>query len=173
MSDAFAQALARQAQQLRDACTACGRCFEICPMPAPAGIGGSDPGAVTAGVLDILRGGPGTAQAQRWTEVCSGSGTCIPHCPEAVNPRLLLSLAGLTLKKRASAEESRLKGGQAFAAMTRGVRVLPRLQLEPEMLARISAKPEPGAAPDFVFYTGCQVLKTPHIVLLCLDILDA
>ena len=24
-----------------------------------------------------------------------------------------------------------------------------------------------------VFYTGCNVLKTPHIVLLCLDILDA
>jgi heterodisulfide reductase subunit D len=27
--------------------------------------------------------------------------------------------------------------------------------------------------PEVVFYTGCNVLKTPHIVLLCLDILDA
>src|SRR5437773_1220539 len=26
--------------------------------------------------------------------------------------------------------------------------------------------------PDVVFYTGCNVLKTPHIALLCLDILD-
>jgi len=27
--------------------------------------------------------------------------------------------------------------------------------------------------PDVVFYTGCNVLKTPHIALLCLDIMDA
>ena len=26
--------------------------------------------------------------------------------------------------------------------------------------------------PDLVFYTGCNVLKTPHIALLCLDIMD-
>jgi Fe-S oxidoreductase len=32
---------------------------------------------------------------------------------------------------------------------------------------------EPGEAPDFVFYTGCNVLKTPHIALLALDIMDA
>jgi heterodisulfide reductase subunit D len=27
--------------------------------------------------------------------------------------------------------------------------------------------------PDYVFYTGCNVLKTPHIALLALDIMDA
>ena len=26
--------------------------------------------------------------------------------------------------------------------------------------------------PDFVFYTGCNVLKTPHIALLALDVMD-
>ena len=30
-----------------------------------------------------------------------------------------------------------------------------------------------GERPDFVFYTGCNVLKTPHIALLALDIMDA
>jgi heterodisulfide reductase subunit D len=30
-----------------------------------------------------------------------------------------------------------------------------------------------GDAPDFVFYTGCNILKTPHIALLALDIMDA
>ena len=32
---------------------------------------------------------------------------------------------------------------------------------------------QPAEAPDFVFYTGCNVLKTPHIALLALDIMDA
>ena len=36
------------------------------------------------------------------------------------------------------------------------------------------AKESPRAGlPDVVFYTGCNVLKTPHIALLCLDIMDA
>ena len=29
----------------------------------------------------------------------------------------------------------------------------------------------PVEAPDFVFYTGCNVLKTSHIALLALDIM--
>ena len=33
--------------------------------------------------------------------------------------------------------------------------------------------PTDGELPDVVFYTGCNVLKTPHIALLCLDIMDA
>src|SRR5437870_2729257 len=30
-----------------------------------------------------------------------------------------------------------------------------------------------GEPPDVVFYTDCNVLKTPHIALLALDIMDA
>ena len=57
--------------------------------------------------------------------------------------------------------------------MSRGVRVLSRLQLPPEILARFAPSREPrDGPPDVVFYTGCNVLKTPHIALLCLDILD-
>ena len=30
-----------------------------------------------------------------------------------------------------------------------------------------------GDASDLIFYTGCNILRTPHIALLCLDVLDA
>src|SRR6476619_4761746 len=36
-----------------------------------------------------------------------------------------------------------------------------------------SSAADSGELPDVVFYTGCNVLKTPHIALLCLDIMDA
>jgi heterodisulfide reductase subunit D len=49
-----------------------------------------------------------------------------------------------------------------------------------ETLARLGQKVAAGssrangaASPDFVFYTGCNLLKTPHIALLALDIMDA
>ena len=45
------------------------------------------------------------------------------------------------------------------------------------MLERLGQKSAsvstPAETPDFVFYTGCNVLKTPHIALLALDIMDA
>jgi Fe-S oxidoreductase len=57
--------------------------------------------------------------------------------------------------------------------MSRSVRVLSRLQLPPETLARFRRAPEiRETPPDVVFYTGCNVLRTPHIALLALDVLD-
>ncbi|MGE0559111.1 MAG: heterodisulfide reductase-related iron-sulfur binding cluster [Burkholderiales bacterium] len=173
MSTAFAESLAARTHDVLDACTACGRCFEVCPMPAPAGLAGRSGADITAGVLDIIRGGAGTPEAQRWAQVCSGSGHCIPACPEGVNPRFMLALTRVAIQRRATPEEQHRKGSAAFANMGRGVRVLSRMQLPAEVLKKFRS---PGAAdskPDVVFYTGCNVLKTPHIVLLALDILDA
>ena len=173
MSAAFAEALQARTQEVLDRCTHCGRCFEVCPMPAPAGLAGHDAAAVTAGVLDIIRGGPGTAEAERWAQVCSGSGHCIPACPEAVNPRFMLALARTAMQRRVTVEEQHRKGSAAFASMGRGVRVLSRLQLPLDVIRRLRGAGEEEPSPEVVFYTGCNVLKTPHIVLLALDIFDA
>src|SRR6202041_3004127 len=55
--------------------------------------------------------------------------------------------------------------------------VLSQLQINDEVLERLGQKSAsvnvPGEPPDFVFYTGCNLLKTPHIALLALDIMDA
>jgi heterodisulfide reductase subunit D len=173
MSEAFAQALQSRVQEVLDSCTRCGRCFEVCPMSGPAGLADRNSAAVVGGVLDILRGGSGSPDSERWAKVCSGSGSCIPACPESVNPRFMLAVARVALQRRASAEEQHSKGSAAFAKMGRGVRVLSRMQLPAEVLGRFRSETAAGAPPEVVFYTGCNVLKTPHIVLLSLDILEA
>jgi heterodisulfide reductase subunit D len=173
MSETFAQALEGRAQEVLDCCTRCGRCFEVCPMTAPAGLADRKAADVVGGVLDIIKGGGSAADSARWAQVCSGSGSCIPACPEAVNPRLMLALARVALQRRASVEEQHKKGSTGFANMGRGVRVLSRMQLPAEVLKRFRGEARAEAPPEVVFYTGCNVLKTPHIVLLALDILDA
>ena len=69
-----------------------------------------------------------------------------------------------------------MTAAEVFSGMSRGVRVLSKMQLPPDVLARINPPRRrgapPEAAPDVVFYTGCNVLRTPHIALLCLDVLD-
>jgi heterodisulfide reductase subunit D len=140
-------------------------------MPGPAGIDTTEPERLTAGILTLLRGGS-HADAARWAEVCSGSGHCIPVCAYGVNPRLMLSLARVATLEAAAPADRRQTGFSRFGAMTKGVRVLSRLQLPPDTLARFR-KGDEEPAPEVVFYTGCNVLKTPHIALLALDIMDA
>lgn len=48
---------------------------------------------VVAGILDILRGSGGAPEAVEWTRICTQSASCIPACPENVNPMLMLRLA--------------------------------------------------------------------------------
>jgi Fe-S oxidoreductase len=68
-------------------------------------------------------------------------------------------------------------GVDGFRVVARDVMQLSRMQLSDAQLARLGQGPDIAAAgdepPDVVFYTGCNVLKTPHIALLALDILDA
>jgi len=164
-------AMKTRTAQVLERCVACGACAEVCPMPAPAGIA-SGPVALTEGILTILRGGE-HADAARWAAVCSGSGHCIPKCQHGVDPRFMLTMARLEMASRNPDATRRKNGFAGFGAMTAGVRVLSRLQLPPDLLARFRPENEPEEPPAVVFYTGCNLMKTPHIALLCLDILDA
>ncbi len=53
---------------------------------------------MVGGVLDLLRGGAGSPESERWAKVCSGSGNCIPACPEGVNPRFMLALTRVAMQ---------------------------------------------------------------------------
>ena len=71
--------------------------------------------------------------------------------------------------------ERRKQGVTVFRKIGEDISVLSRLQLSEESLIRLGQKPAKSPPrtdlPDVVFYTGCNVLKTPHIALLCLDIM--
>jgi Fe-S oxidoreductase len=168
----FEHGLHDMADDILAHCTSCGACAAICPMPGPGGLDTQNPTSLTDGILTLLRGGA-HAEAQRWAEICSGSGHCIPACEHGVNPRLMLALARVSSLNAATPTARRQTGFSRFGAMTKGVRVLSRLQLAPETLSRFNTAEDDAATPDIVFYTGCNVMKTPHIALLALDIMDA
>jgi Fe-S oxidoreductase len=59
-----------------------------------------------------------------------------------------------------------------FRTMSHSVRLLSSMQVPQEALQRIEAQRRERPA-DFVFYTGCNVLRTPHLVFNVMDILEA
>lgn len=173
----FEEALQARVDAMADACTKCGACFTACPIAEPAGLGGADPKAVVSGVLDILRLGKGPEQSEKWAKACMASGECIKACDYGVNPRFLLTMARLAmLRSSKDVTERRKQGVTAFRKIGEDIGVLTRLQLTEEQLTRLGQRPSKELPrtelPDVVFYTGCNVLKTPHIALLCLDIMD-
>jgi Fe-S oxidoreductase len=86
----------------------------------------------------------------------------------------MLAMARLALRRNTDATARRRDAFARFGAMTKGVRVLSRMQLPPELLSRFRADDaDDDTPPDVVFYTGCNLLKTPHIALLCFDIMEA
>jgi Fe-S oxidoreductase len=180
MTGTFETALAARVDAMLDACTGCGKCFEVCPITEAAGVVG-EPREVIAGVLDIVRFGDGPEASRKWASSCVLSGECIKACDYGVNPRFLLNMARVAMARGSNAAPDRRKRGvDGFRKVSRDVTHLSKMQLTDEQLARLGQNPgvaagtaPAGEAPDVVFYTGCNVLKTPHIALLALDIMDA
>jgi len=179
----FEAALESRIDDMLNACVKCGACVEACPITAPAGLAAADPRATIAGVLDLVRLGrspeSGSKEAERWAKACMLSGECIKACNYGVNPRFLLAMARVAMAKQNDPRERRKAGVQNFRRMSEDVGILSQLQLTDAALERLGQRPtahppaEDNELPDVVFYTGCNVLKTPHIALLCLDIMDA
>jgi Fe-S oxidoreductase len=75
----------------------------------------------------------------------------------------------------------RKRGVEGFRQVAREVNQVSRVLLDDALLERLGQgaaalageASERPASPDFVFYAGCNVLKTPHMALLALDIMDA
>ena len=179
-ADTFIDRLDAQAGAIAEACTACGACVRACPTPDLLGLDAGDGSAIAAGVIDILKTGQADDAAVQWAAGCCGSGHCLTVCEHGINPRFMLTLARRAMAMRQPEGDRRTAGKDSFKTMSRGVRVLSRLQLPPDLMERLSPSSQSGLSnsgqaetpPDIVFYTGCNMLKTPHIGLLCLDVFD-
>src|SRR5215813_6841562 len=149
-------------EAIADACTRCGACFSACPMTGPAGLGEADAAETTAGIVDLITGGSGNPEAVHWASVCSGSGNCIPACPEGINARFMVQLARGFARAQVGGKPLNTRWRQGFQTMSRGVRILSRLQLPLETLARVRGRTETPrqSPPDVVFYIGCNIIKT-------------
>jgi Fe-S oxidoreductase len=175
--------LQARADAMAEACTRCGKCVEVCPTIEAAGLSleqRQNPVDVIDGIIDILHHGEGNEAARKWADGCLLSGECIKACDYGVNPRFLLYMARIQMAQTKHDAATMRRGGvEAFRLVARDSNHIARLQLDDALLERLGqgVRPSPSPAtpepPDFVFYTGCNVLKTPHIALLALDIMDA
>jgi Fe-S oxidoreductase len=169
----YADRLEALVESSADRCTTCGKCFEACPTAREIGL---DAGEATARVGELLsltrEGGPAADGLSKWLNACDGSARCSDACPEGINVRQWVTIAKLqALQAARPAEVGATNAANRFRHMAQAVRLLASMQLPSETLKRILAPAEKRRA-EVLFYTGCNVLRTPHIVLNVMDILD-
>src|SRR5215217_3128432 len=99
----FETALGDRVEDMLDACTRCGKCVEVCPSVAPAGIADAASSEIIAGILDIVR-----------------SGECINACDYGVNTRFMLAMARVAMaKSQHELAERRRQGLTRFRDLSR------------------------------------------------------
>ena len=159
---------------ITEACTHCGKCYEVCPMVRYSEAKGAEPERVTKSVINIINDRPHEPEGALWAKSCQKSGVCIEACPEDVNPREMLSYAKLKIQNIESEKTDIEEAGRSyFQDLSRKIRFMAALQLDPKLFKYLTAvRGTEANNVDTVFYFGCNILQTPHILLSCIDVFD-
>ena len=130
-SEAF---LAQAGLALAALCTACGACFDACPMVDHIGLRDFDSRAATVELRQLAKGETGSPEAVAWVGACAKSGLCVTACPErssGLDAMLLVRIA----KQRALNDTHQLSVRHAPTYFPR-IKTFARLQLTDEELAK-------------------------------------
>ena len=162
----YADRLEALVESSAERCTTCGKCFEACPTAREIGLDAGEAKGRVGELLSLTReGGPAAEGLSKWLNACDGSARCSDACPEGINVRQWVTIAKLqALQAERPAEVGATNAANRFRHMAQAVRLLASMQLPSETLKRILAPAEKRRA-EVLFYTGCNVLRTPHIVL--------
>lgn len=126
--------LAAAGPELAALCTACGACFDACPMVDHIGLRGSDAKSATDGLRRLATGEAASPETIAWAGACSKSGLCVAACPErsaGLDAMLLVRIA----KQRALNNTKQIPVKQDPAYFPR-LKVYARLQLSDDELAK-------------------------------------
>ena len=74
--------MTRAGPELAALCTACGACFDACPMVDHIGLRAADAKSATAGLRRLATGETAPADTIAWVKACTKSGLCVAACPE-------------------------------------------------------------------------------------------
>src|SRR5215813_37138 len=126
--------LSEAGPELAALCTACGACYEACPMPDHIGVRSKDAKSITDGLRRLARGEMAPADTVAWVKSCAKSGLCVAACPErdaGLDAMLLVRIA-----KQAALNATRQLPAKQDPTMFPRIKTFARLQLSDEELEK-------------------------------------
>ena len=156
--------LRTEAATILDRCTACGKCVDVCPQLQFLPTAAADTKATAAGILGLLRDVPAPQPAAAFLDACSGSALCREVCPEGLDAYDLMRLAKI--------HANQLVGKRPPPSDYHLVDLSLRAQIGPSEPRWYTRRPPTDARAEYVFYMGCNIMRTPHIALGVMALLD-
>lgn len=168
------QFLSRRIKDITSACTHCGKCFEVCPIVPYTSAKGANSEIITKDVISILKDEDFGKDSQIWVNSCEKSGICIDACPEDINPREMLTYAKLKLQSDLEGlDKIQEKSRNYFRLLSNTIKFVSAFQMTSDSYKNlISVKVNKKKKSKNVFYFGCNILQTPHILFSCMEIFD-
>jgi Fe-S oxidoreductase len=126
------QFLVQSGPELAALCTACGACFDACPMADVIGLRGADSRMVTNGLRSLANGESAPEETVSWVGACTRSGLCVSACPQAaagLDAMLLVRIA-----KQHAINETRQLPPKYDQGLFPRVKAFARMQLSDEEL---------------------------------------
>jgi Fe-S oxidoreductase len=126
------QFLAQSGPELAALCTACGACFDACPMVDHIDLRGADSHLVTEGLRSLAKGERAPEQTVSWAGACTRSGLCVSACPQhaaGLDAMLLVRIA-----KQHAINETRQLPAKYDQGLFPRVKLFARLQLSDDEL---------------------------------------
>jgi Fe-S oxidoreductase len=124
--------LVKAGVELASLCTACGACFDACPMVDHIGLREGSANLATEGLRQLAAGKAAPAETIAWVGACTKSGLCVDACPQrqaGLDAMLLIRIA----KQRALNVTQQLQAKNDPTLFPR-VKIFARLQLSEEEL---------------------------------------
>lgn len=126
--------MAQAGLDLAALCTACGACFEACPMVDHIGLRSADAKSATDGLRRLAMGQMAPADTLAWVKSCTKSGLCVSACPE--KDRGLDAMLLVRVARQRALNETRQMSAKQDPTLFPRVKIFARLQLSDEELAK-------------------------------------
>ena len=153
--------LEKKRVELTEACTACGKCLKECPVFTRGRFRNKKPREVMLSVLDLLKNGVFSEEAEYAALTCTNCGACISRCPEKLVPLLIFR----------SAIDKLREIGRSYEPVQDFAHVLGNMLLEASD-ARWIYNVDKDVVADTVLFPGCDAIRSPHEIRTYMDILD-
>lgn len=156
--------LAKEAQDMADRCTACGKCLEVCPMVDYTPYKDQDRGDLMFLARGVLKEGTYSKEADVVAGACTGSADCLDVCPEGINPMRMLRLVQMNSERlKWEAGEGRPESAAEFAKAYSMMDIVRSLQMRDSEINWYQGSIPDGVEADLVLMLGCNIMRTPHL----------
>jgi Fe-S oxidoreductase len=152
----------KKKQELINKCICCGKCLSSCPIFKIGKYKNRRTREITELVIDLVKNGKHSEEAEYTVTSCMGCGSCTTSCPVDIVPLFIFRAGVQELTRKGKGPEPLPNPASIFSAIE-----IPKS--EARWIEEVPSKLEPV---EIVLFPGCDAYRSPQQVQILMDIFN-